>query len=299
MLEAAVVGARNDDGLESRRWRSSCPASGTHRRPDSVDGHCRDRMAAFKRPRRIVVVDELPEDGDRQDPALRPARPPQRVIIDGVDLDVDDRPGDEPAIVLLHEGLGSIGLWRGVPAALHDANGRRTVTYSRAGYGHSGPVALPRPLTYMHHEADVVLPALLAALGIKRPVLVGHSDGASIALLAAGAGLPVSALVVLAPHVVVEDVSVTAIAAARTAYAETDLRDRLARHHDDVDVAFSRLERRLARSVVPRLGHHRAAARHHRAGAGDPGCRRSLRHDPPARPHRSGRAGTVRAAGAA
>ena len=140
--------------------------------------------------------------------------------------------------MLLHEGLGSIGLWRRVPATLHDATGRRTVTYSRAGYGRSGPVALPRPLTYMHHEADVVLPALLAALGIERPVLVGHSDGASIALLAAGDGLLVSALVVLAPHVVVEDVSVTAIAAARTAYADTDLRERLARHHDHVDVAF-------------------------------------------------------------
>jgi len=160
------------------------------------------------------------------------------VIVDGVDLDVDDRAGDDPAIVLLHEGLGSIGLWRGVPSALHEATGRRTVTYSRAGYGHSGPVPLPRPLTYMHHEADVVLPVLLDALAIARPVLVGHSDGASIALLAAGAGLAVTALVLLAPHVVVEDVSVDAIAAARTAYTETDLRDRLARHHDDVDVAF-------------------------------------------------------------
>jgi pimeloyl-ACP methyl ester carboxylesterase len=160
------------------------------------------------------------------------------VIIDGVDLDVDDRPGAEPAIALLHEGLGSIGLWRGVPDALLDATGRRTVTYSRAGYGRSGPVSLPRPLTYMHHEADVVLPALLTGLGIERPVLVGHSDGASIALLAAGAGLPVAALALLAPHVIVEDVSVAAIAAARTDYAETDLRDRLARHHDDVDVAF-------------------------------------------------------------
>ena len=162
----------------------------------------------------------------------------ERAIVDGVDLDVEDRPGTDPAIVLLHEGLGSIGLWRDVPATLHDATGRRTVTYSRAGYGRSGPVPLPRPLTYMHHEADVVLPALLGGLGIERPVLVGHSDGASIALLAAGAGLAVTALVVLAPHVVVEDVSVAAITAARTAYVDTDLRDRLARHHDDVDVAF-------------------------------------------------------------
>jgi pimeloyl-ACP methyl ester carboxylesterase len=160
------------------------------------------------------------------------------VIVDGVDLDVEDRPGSAPALVLLHEGLGSIGLWRGVPAALHEATGRCTVTYSRAGYGHSGPAELPRPVTYMHHEADVVLPALLAALDIDQPVLVGHSDGASIALLFAGAGLPVTALVLLAPHVIVEDVTVASIAAAREAYAATDLRKRLARHHDDVDVAF-------------------------------------------------------------
>jgi pimeloyl-ACP methyl ester carboxylesterase len=160
------------------------------------------------------------------------------LIVDGVDLDVEDRPGDAPAIVLLHEGLGSIGLWRSIPAALHEATERRTVTFSRAGYGHSGPVPLPRPLTYMHHEADVVLPALLAALGVERPVLVGHSDGASIALLHAGAGHAVAGLVLLAPHVVVEDVSVEAIAAARSAYDGGDLRDRLGRHHDDVDVAF-------------------------------------------------------------
>jgi pimeloyl-ACP methyl ester carboxylesterase len=160
------------------------------------------------------------------------------VIVDGVDLDVEDRPGSDAAIVLLHEGLGSIGLWRDVPSALHDATGRRTVAYSRAGYGRSGPTPLPRPVTYMHHEADVVLPRLLADLGIERPVLIGHSDGASIALLAAGAGLSVTGLVLLAPHVIVEDISVAAIAQARAAYADTDLRDRLARHHDHVDIAF-------------------------------------------------------------
>jgi len=160
------------------------------------------------------------------------------VIVDGVDLDVADLPGGEPALVLLHEGLGSIGLWRGVPDGLHSATGRRVVVYSRAGYGHSGPAELPRPVAYMHHEADVVLPAVLGGLGIGRPVLVGHSDGASIALLFAGAGRPVAGLVLLAPHVVVEDVTVASIAAARQAYAETDLRARLARHHDDVDAAF-------------------------------------------------------------
>ncbi len=160
------------------------------------------------------------------------------MIVAGVELDTADRPGDEPALVLLHEGLGSVELWRGVPDALHAATGRRVVTYSRAGYGRSGPAVLPRPVSYMHDEADVVLPALLDGLAIERPVLVGHSDGASIALLHAGAGRPVAGLVLLAPHVVVEDVSVTSIAAARDAYATTDLRDRLARYHDDVDATF-------------------------------------------------------------
>jgi pimeloyl-ACP methyl ester carboxylesterase len=160
------------------------------------------------------------------------------VIVDGVELDVEDRPGDGPALVLLHEGLGSIGLWRGTPATLHETTGRRVVTYSRAGYGRSGPASSPRAVTYMHHEADVVLPALLDRLGIDRPVLIGHSDGGSIALLAAGAGLPVDRLVLLAPHVIVEDVTVTSIREARAAFAATDLRVRLGRHHDDVDATF-------------------------------------------------------------
>ena len=160
------------------------------------------------------------------------------MIVDGVDLDIVDLSGAEPALALLHEGLGSVSMWRGVPAALHDATGRRIVTYSRAGYGRSGRVPLPRPVTYMHHEADVVLPALLDAAAIDRPVLVGHSDGASIALLYAGAGHDVAGLVLLAPHVVVEDVTVASIAAAREAYDSGDLRAKLARYHDDVDTAF-------------------------------------------------------------
>jgi pimeloyl-ACP methyl ester carboxylesterase len=90
----------------------------------------------------------------------------------------------------------------------------------------------------MHHEADVVLPELLAALGVEQPILIGHSDGASIAVLFAGARHPVTGLVLLAPHVVVEDMTVTSIAAARDAYATTDLRDKLSRYHDRVDVSF-------------------------------------------------------------
>jgi pimeloyl-ACP methyl ester carboxylesterase len=113
------------------------------------------------------------------------------------------------------------------------------VVYSRYGYGQSDPIAAPRPVRYMHDEALVALPALLDALEVERPVLVGHSDGGSIALIhAGGAGRPVGGLVLLAPHVLVEDLSVASIAAAREAYETGDLRPRLARHHADVDSAF-------------------------------------------------------------
>jgi pimeloyl-ACP methyl ester carboxylesterase len=150
--------------------------------------------------------------------------------------------GDGPsrrALVFLHEGLGSLGLWHGFPDAVRAAAGSpSTLVYSRHGYGRSGPAPLPRPVTYMHHEADVVLPEVLAWFGVERPVLVGHSDGASIALLYAGADHPVSGLVLIAPHVFVEDVTVASIAAARDAFEHTDLRQRLARHHDDIDATF-------------------------------------------------------------
>jgi pimeloyl-ACP methyl ester carboxylesterase len=140
-------------------------------------------------------------------------------------------------LVFLHEGLGSVSAWRDVPAQIADAAGCAAFAYSREGYGTSSPVALPRPLAYMHDEA-AALPALLAAHGISRPILVGHSDGASIAIIAAGSGLAVQALVLIAPHVFVEDISVESIAKAADAYRTTDLRDKLARHHADVDGAF-------------------------------------------------------------
>jgi pimeloyl-ACP methyl ester carboxylesterase len=141
--------------------------------------------------------------------------------------------------VFLHEGLGSLDLWRSFPDDVRAAVGAPAmVVYSRHGYGHSDPVPEPRPVTYMHDEADDVLPALLAHLGIERPLLVGHSDGASIALLYAGAGHPVAGLVLLAPHVFVEDCSIDGIAAAREAYEGTDLRARVARHHVDADSTF-------------------------------------------------------------
>jgi pimeloyl-ACP methyl ester carboxylesterase len=137
-----------------------------------------------------------------------------------------------PELVLLHEGLGSITQWRDFPAQL----GRPALVYAREGYGTSSPVALPRPLTYMHDEA-ARLPAILAAERVIDPVLVGHSDGASIAIIATGSGVvSPRALVLIAPHVFVEDISIESIAKARDAYVE--LRPKLARHHADVDGAF-------------------------------------------------------------
>jgi pimeloyl-ACP methyl ester carboxylesterase len=144
-----------------------------------------------------------------------------------------------PPLVFLHEGLGSVAMWKEFPERVARATGCGALVYSRHGYGRSDPITAPRPVRYMHDEALIALPALLDALGIERPVLVGHSDGGSIALIhAGGSGRPVGGLVLLAPHVFVEDLSVASIAAAREAYETGDLRERLARYHADVDSAF-------------------------------------------------------------
>jgi pimeloyl-ACP methyl ester carboxylesterase len=146
---------------------------------------------------------------------------------------------NRPTLVLLHEGLGSVAMWRDFPGRLAHATGCNALFYSRHGYGNSDPLTAPRDVRYMHDEALVVLPALLDQIGIARPILVGHSDGGSIALIHAGARIrPVAAVVTLAAHVLVEDISVASIAAARIAYESTDLRAKLARHHADVDSAF-------------------------------------------------------------
>ena len=145
----------------------------------------------------------------------------------------------EPTIVLLHEGLGSISMWRDFPRQVAEVTGHEVLVYSRHGYGRSAPLTAPRSLRFMHDEALIVLPELLDTLEIRRPILLGHSDGGSIAIIhAGGSGREVAGLVLLAPHVMVEEISVASIAAARVAYAEGDLRARLARHHDDVDGAF-------------------------------------------------------------
>ncbi|HEX6457457.1 MAG TPA: alpha/beta hydrolase [Thermoleophilaceae bacterium] len=145
--------------------------------------------------------------------------------------------GGDPALVLLHEGLGSVGLWRGLPDTLHRLTGSRVFAFSRYGHGQSDPPPRPRTPSFMHEEALEVLPAVLRDTGIERPVLVGHSDGASIALIHASA-YPVAGLVLMAPHVFVEQICVDAISAVRETFESGGLRDRMARHHRDPDAAF-------------------------------------------------------------
>jgi pimeloyl-ACP methyl ester carboxylesterase len=149
--------------------------------------------------------------------------------------------GEAPVMVFLHEGLGSVAMWRDFPARLCDAAGVRGLLYSRPGYGRSTPRAPQERWApdFMHRQAREVLPALLADLGVQRPWLFGHSDGGSIALLYAAAfPQALRGAIVLAPHILVEEISVASIQQAREAYLQTDLRQRLARYHDDPDSAF-------------------------------------------------------------
>lgn len=146
-----------------------------------------------------------------------------------------------PVLVLLHEGLGCVAMWRDFPERLAEATGGRVFVYSRAGYGRSDPVALPRPVRYMHHEGLTVLPQVLERAGIEEAVLVGHSDGGSIAIVHAGGteAMRVHGLVLLAAHVFNEQICVDSIRTARNAYLEGGLRGRLERYHGErVDNAF-------------------------------------------------------------
>jgi pimeloyl-ACP methyl ester carboxylesterase len=168
--------------------------------------------------------------------------PPDEITIDGRRLELQRIPAaatGRPTIVMLHEGLGSVSLWRDFPAQVAARTGCAVLAYSRWGHGRSEVLSGKRPVGYMHREAEVVLPALLAALDIRQPILLGHSDGASIALIFAGLFPAVPrALILEAPHVFVEDVSIAGIAAAKEAFATTDLRHRLGRHHADPDATF-------------------------------------------------------------
>src|SRR5947207_7810871 len=153
---------------------------------------------------------------------------------------IGPQPHVTPTIVMLHEGLGCVGLWGDFPDQLQAATGAGVFVYSRAGYGRSSPVKLPRPLTFMHEEAREVLPKLLDAIGFRRGLLVGHSDGASIAAIYAGSVQDhrVRGLTLIAPHFFTEDMGIAEIARAKEAYATTDLRQKLARRHGDDEDEF-------------------------------------------------------------
>ena len=168
---------------------------------------------------------------------------PDTFVLDGRRLESawwNPGTADTPTLVLLHEGLGCVALWRDAPERLAAETGCRVLAYSRFGYGQSDPAELPRPMSYMHDEALRILPRVLDAAGITRAILIGHSDGGSIAAIHAGAvhDPRIAGIVLIAAHFFVEDQNIASIARVRTEYATTDLRSRLARYHADVDNAF-------------------------------------------------------------
>ncbi len=162
--------------------------------------------------------------------------------VDGRAIEYRMIPGDalkRPTLVFLHEGLGSVSLWRDFPDKVAARLGARALVYSRFGYGGSDGLLAKREPQFMHEEALHVLPKLLDQLGVEKPLLVGHSDGASIALIHAGAGnRPVSGVVAMAPHVFVEPICIEAITKVRATYAASGLKARLAKYHQRVDDAF-------------------------------------------------------------
>ncbi|MCP5075560.1 MAG: alpha/beta hydrolase [Rhodobacteraceae bacterium] len=149
-------------------------------------------------------------------------------------------PDQAPTIVLLHEGLGCCSLWRGFPKNLAKSTGWGCLVYSRAGYGQSDPADLPRPLDYMTREAKQVLPEVLDAIRFRRGILLGHSDGATIAAIYAGSVLDhrVRGLILMAPHFFTEDIGLAEIAVTKAAYVTGELPERMAKHHRNPDNAF-------------------------------------------------------------
>jgi pimeloyl-ACP methyl ester carboxylesterase len=165
------------------------------------------------------------------------------IVADGKSLEAvayGPPPNQTPTIVMLHEGLGCLALWRDFPRKLAAATGHGVFAYSRAGYGGSDPVDLPRPLDYMSREARFSLPAVLDAIGLERGMLLGHSDGASIAAIYTGehAGERIKGVILMAPHLFTEEMGLASIAEARRAYTTSDLRAKLAKYHSRVDNAF-------------------------------------------------------------
>jgi pimeloyl-ACP methyl ester carboxylesterase len=146
---------------------------------------------------------------------------------------------DAATIVMLHEGLGSVSTWRHVPERIGKQTGCRVVAYSRQGHGKSNRLESPRTASFMHHEGETVLPVLLKSLDVQLPILLGHSDGGSIALLYAAAYPDATkALILEAPHVFVEDLTVSSIQARSDSYEQSEMREKLARHHDHADEMF-------------------------------------------------------------
>ena len=167
----------------------------------------------------------------------------KHIHVNGLKLEYRDYPAaveNTPTLLLLHEGLGSVSMWRHFPEKLAAQTGCRVIVWSRAGYGGSEPYPDARTARYMHREGEEMLPAFVAALGIARPILIGHSDGGSIALICAGAhpDLP-RAVAVMAPHEFVEEETLAGIRAALKVWEETDWSHKLGRYHHDPQRVFS------------------------------------------------------------
>ena len=258
VLEAAVVGREDQDGLvKPIAYVVVKPGVSSDEALSSrLKQHVKSRLAPYKYPRWIEFCGELPKTatGKIQRFKLRaalagPSAPvrlgegaPQRVTIAGHSLEyryISAGSTDAPTIVFLHEGLGSISLWKDFPQRLAAACACNALVYSRYGNGFSAVLTEARRPDYMHREALDALPELLERLSIHRPVLFGHSDGASIAVIHEGSG-PRSAagMILCAPHLFVEDITIRNIRAAKIAYESTDLKSRLARHHADADRTF-------------------------------------------------------------
>ena len=254
VLEAAVVGREDHDGLVKPIGYIVVKAGVIA--DEALGGllklHVKSRLAPYKYPRWIEFCDELPKTATgkiqrfklRERAAASRARgdATQRITIAGRSLEyryIRAASTESPTLVFLHEGLGSISLWKDFPRRLAAACGCDALVYSRYGNGFSDPLAEARRPDYMHREALDVLPEILARLSIRRPILFGHSDGASIAIIHEGLGPRTAAgLILCAPHVFVEDLALRSIRAVKAAYEATDLRSRLARHHADVDRTF-------------------------------------------------------------